>query len=293
MGTTVRLVGAGKDWVRSVAVRLVLYPLLMYLTAGAFFYFQQDKLLFPAPKSSGNAVPPKGGRRIEDLRIKVNATDHLHAFWIPDVTASGKVGLVFHGNGYVLEDMVEDEADDLEKIGANLLLIDYRGYGASTPIAPVEATVNEDADAALAYLLRDRRVPVGNVFVLGRSIGSGPATYLASKTPGLFGLILESPFSSIEDAASGIWYFRIYPTRLMLRTHFDNLSRIRTVRCRLLIMSGEEDTLAPVWMAKKIFAEARQPKQLYLVPKAGHNDLLAIGGDGLTQVLRKFVHQNP
>jgi fermentation-respiration switch protein FrsA (DUF1100 family) len=293
MGTTVRLIRAGKGWVRSVAIRLVVYPLLMYLTAGAFFYFQQDKLLFPAPKSSGNAVLPKGGRRIEDLSIKVNATDHLHAFWIPDVTASGKVGLVFHGNGYALEDMVGDEAVDLEKIGANLLLIDYRGYGASTPIAPCEATVNEDADAALAYLLRDRLVPVGNVFVLGRSIGSGPATYLASKTPGLFGLILESPFSSIEDAASGIWYFSIYPTRLMLRTHFDNLSRIRSVRSRLLITSGEEDTLAPVWMAKKIFAEARQPKQLYLVPKAGHNDLLAVGGDGLMQVLREFVHQKP
>jgi fermentation-respiration switch protein FrsA (DUF1100 family) len=293
MGTTVRLIRAGKGWVRSVAVRLVVYPLLMYLTAGSFFYTQQSKLLFPAPKNSGNAVLPKRGRRFEDLRIKVNATDHLHAFWISDVTASGKVGLVFHGNGYALEDMLGDEATDLQKIGANLLLIDYRGYGASTPISPSEATINEDADAAIAYLLRDRQVPVGNVFVLGRSIGSGPATYLASKTPGLCGLILESPFSSIEDAASGIWYFRIYPTRLMLRTHFDNLSRIRSVRSPLLITAGEEDTLTPVWMAKKIFAEARQPKQLYLVPKAGHNDLLAIGGDGLTQALRRFVYQKP
>ena len=293
MGTTVRLTRADKGWVRSIAIRLVAYPLLVYLTAGAFFYFQQDKMLFPAPKRSGDAVLPNGGRGFEDLRIRVNATDHLHAFWIPAVTASEKVGLVFHGNGYVLEDMVGDEADDLEKIGANLLLIDYRGYGSSTPIAPSEATVNEDADAALAYLVRDRRVPAGNVFVLGRSIGSGPATYLAAKTPGLFGLILESPFSSIEDAASGIWYFRIYPLHLMLRTHFDNLSRMRAVRSRVLITSGEEDTLAPVWMAKKLFAEARQPKQLYLVPKAGHNDLLAIGGDGLTQVLREFVHQQP
>lgn len=293
MGTTIRLLHAGKGWVWSLAIRLAVYPLLAYLTAGVLFYFQQDKLLFPAPKSSGNAVLPKGGRGFEDLRLRVNATDHLHAYWIPEATPSGKVGLVFHGNGYALEDMVGDEANELQKIGANLLLIDYRGYGTSTPISPSEATVNEDADAALAYLLRDRRVPVGNVFVLGRSIGSGPATYLASKTPGLCGLILESPFSSIEDAASGIWYFRIYPTHLMLRTHFDNLSRIRLVRSRLLITSGGEDTLAPIWMAKKIFAEAHQPKQLYVVPKAGHNDLLAVGGDGLTRVLREFVHQKP
>ena len=169
------------------------------------------------------------------------------------------------------------------------MLVDYRGYGLSAPVSPNESTVDEDADAAVGYLLRDRRVPLANVFVLGRSIGSGPATYLGAKYRGLAGLILESPFSSIDDAAAGFWYFRIYPVGLILRTHFNNLSRIRSVWVPLLIVSGTADTLTPPSMAEKIFAQAHQPKQLYLVPGAGHDDLLDVGGEALVQVLRRFV----
>ena len=128
--------------------------------------------------------------------------------------------------------------------------------------------------------------------MLGRSIGSGPATYLALKNPGLGGLILESPFSSIDDAAAGVWYFRIYPAALILRTHFDNLRAIGSVKVPVLIISGTADTLTPKWMADKIFTQARRPKQLYVIPGAGHDDLPATGGNALTQVLRKFVQEN-
>jgi fermentation-respiration switch protein FrsA (DUF1100 family) len=66
-----------------------------------------------------------------------------------------------------------------------------------------------------------------------------------------------------------------------LRTHFDNLTKIRSVTAPLLIVSGTADTLTPQWMTEKIFAQARQPKQLYFVPGAGHNDLLQSGGVAL------------
>jgi pimeloyl-ACP methyl ester carboxylesterase len=231
------------------------------------------------------------GLHFEDLRIPVNARDRLHAWWIPAAMPSDRVILVFHGNGYVLEDMVEEEMSSLHQIGANLLLVDYRGYGYSTPVTPDEMTVNEDAKASLDYLLRDRMVPIGKVIVLGRSIGSGPATYLAMTNRGLGGLILESAFSSIDDAADAFWYFRIYPAYLILRTHFDNLTKIGSVGAPLPIVSGSEDTLTPPWMADKIFARAHQPKQVYSVPGAGHNDLLTTGGTALKLVLQQFVQR--
>jgi uncharacterized protein len=279
----------GKKWLRFAAVRFTAWLVIAYLTVGAFFYFQQSKLLFPAPKTFEKKTPADGGLRFEDLGVAVNATDYLHAWWIPAAATSSKVILVFHGNGYVIEDMAGDEAANLHETGANLMLVDYRGYGSSTPISPDEATVDEDAEASLAYLLRDRMIPVGDVIVLGRSIGSGPATYLALKNRGLGGLILERPFSSIDHAAAEVWYFRIYPAALILRTHFDNLTKIGSVTAPLLIVSGTADTLTPTWMAEKIFAQARQPKQLYLVPGAGHNDLLVTGGNALTLALQRFV----
>jgi len=264
---------------------------IAYLTAGACFYLQQDKLLFPAPKALQKAAPADLGVKFEDLRISVNARDYLHAWWIPAVMPTEKVILAFHGNGYALEDMVWDEAARLHEIGANLMLVDYRGYGSSARLSPNEATIDEDSEATLKYMLHQRRIPIGNVFVLGRSIGTGPACYLAMNNRGLAGLILESPFSSIDEAAAGFWYFRIYPIRLILRTHFDNLSKISSVRAPLLIVSGTADRLTPVWMAEKIFRQAHEPKQLYLVSNAGHYDLLTTGGDALTHVLQKFVRE--
>jgi fermentation-respiration switch protein FrsA (DUF1100 family) len=278
-------------WVRFAATRILAYAALAYLSAGMTFYFCQTKLLFPAPKTFANTTPSDDGIRFEDLRIAVSAGDHLHAWWIPAADATDKALLVFHGNGYVLEDMVGGEIASLRQTGANLLLVDYRGYGSSAAISPNEKTIDEDGEASLNYLVRDRMIPAGKISVLGRSIGSGPATYLALNNPGLGGLILESPFSSIDDAAVGFWYFRIYPTSLILRSHFDNLRKIDAVRNPVLIVSGTADTLTPQWMAAKLFAQAHQPKQLYSVPGAGHNDLVMAGGAPLEQTLRRFLQE--
>jgi len=178
----------------------------------------------------------------------VGTAGYLHAWWIPSVrgTAARNAVLVFHGNGYVIDEMVWSELAELRAIEADLLLIDYRGYGSSTPVRPSEATVQDDARAALRYLLVDRHVPLGDVFILGRSIGSGPATDLAERNPGIAGLILESPFTSIDDAAARLWAIRIFPVGLLLRSHFDNLSKIGSVQTRVLIVSGTDDTLTPV-----------------------------------------------
>jgi hypothetical protein len=58
----------------------MLYPLIAYLTAGALFYFQQDRLIFPAPTTSTKGTPADLGLAFEDLRISVSARDYLHAW---------------------------------------------------------------------------------------------------------------------------------------------------------------------------------------------------------------------
>ncbi|HLK69555.1 MAG TPA: alpha/beta hydrolase [Bryobacteraceae bacterium] len=270
-------------------IRLLAYPIIAYLTGGVMFWLKQDRLLFPGPEVAEQSTPAELGLHFEDLRIPVNAHDALHAWWIPASASTEKVILAFHGNAETLETMVSYAIPELRELGTNLLLIDYRGYGSSSPVTPNEKSVLEDASAAFRYLLQARKTPPAAIFLLGRSIGSGPATYLASSNPGVGGLILESPFSSIDDAASGFWYFRMYPSRLILRTHFDNLTRIRSAEAPVLIIAGTADTLTPSWMAERLFAQARQPKQLYLVPNAGHNDLLTVGGRALTAALQRMV----
>ena len=278
---------------RAVLIRLAVYPVVAYLTIGVTLLFEQSRLLFPAPKNYDKSTPVKRGLPFEDLRIPVNARDQLHAWWLPARAAprSPSVILAFHGNGYVLEDTVWEEAGEIHQTGADALLMDYRGYGSSSPIHPNERTVDDDAEAALQYLLRTRGVPIDSIFLIGRSIGSGPATYLAANHAGIGGLVLESPFTSIDDAAAAFLHFPISLLSPFLRTHFDNLVKIDSVGSPVLVVVGTEDILTPRWMAERIFARANEPKQLYEVPGAGHNDLLTKGGDALTEVLRKFVQR--
>ncbi len=272
-------------------MHLMTYLAVAYLATAAFLYFMQATMIFPAPKAYEKTTPADSGLAFENLHIPVVGRDYLHAWWVPAASPSKNVLLVFHGNGYVLEEMVGGEIETLHEIGADLLLIDYRGYGSSSAVTPNEKTIKADADAALNDLLHERKVPKRHIFLFGRSIGSGPAAYLASTNPGLAGLILASPFSSIDDAATAVWYSRLFPVGLLLRTHFDTLSRIRAVHIPLLIVSGTADTLTPARMASQIFEQAHQPKQIYYVPRAGHNDLLAEGGAKLVQVLKSFVQE--
>ena len=212
-------------------------------------YFRQGSLLFPSPKTWQKASPADAGLSFENLLIPVTPATHIHGWWIPG--SSGQTLCVFHGNGYVLDEMVPTELSQLHATGANLLIIDYRGYGTSSPISPSESTLNEDALAALSYLERGRHIPEEAIFAFGRSIGSGPATALATHSE-IAGLILESPFTNVREAAAAVWFTRLVPVGLILKSNFDNQAKIASVRAPILVISGTEDTLTPPWMARSL-----------------------------------------
>lgn len=265
--------------------------ILTYVGFGALFYFQQDQMTFPAPSQYAKATPADAGIAFEDLHIPVNGSEQLHAWWIPASQPTDKVLLMFHGNGYVLEQAAasEGEVKSLHHLGPNLLLVDYRGYGSSSPGTPNETRVYEDARAALDYLLNQRHVSIHDVIFMGRSIGTGPATQLAVEHADAGGLILESPFTSVPEAAKAIWYLRAFPLSLFVHNRFDNLSKIGSVRLPVFITVGTEDTLTPPEMAKALFQDANQPKELYLVPGADHNGIVGIGGQALEKQISGFI----
>jgi uncharacterized protein len=263
---------------------------LTYIGLGALFYFQQDQMTFPAPSHYANASPADLGIAFQDLHIPVNGSEQVHAWWIPASRPSDKVLLMFHGNGYVLEQAVpEGEVKSLHNLGPNLLLVDYRGYGSSSPGTPNETRVYEDARAALAYLITQRQVRVNHVIFMGRSIGTGPATQLAVEHPDAGGLILESPFTSVPEAAKAIWYLRAFPLSLFVHNRFDNFSKIGSVHIPVFITVGTQDALTPAEMSKALFQHANQPKELYLVPGADHNGIVAAGGPALESQIGAFI----
>lgn len=276
---------------RTLIKTLLTLLIVTYVGLGALFYFQQDQMTFPAPTQYPKVTPADDGIAFEDLHIPVTGSEQIHAWWIPATQPSDKVLLMFHGNGYVLEQAAgpAGEMIPLHHLGPNLLLVDYRGYGSSSPGTPNESRVYQDARAALGYLLNQRRLRIRNVIFMGRSIGTGPATQLALEHPDAAGLVLESAFTSVPDAAKAIWYLRAFPLSLFVHNRFDNLSKIGSVHVPVFITVGTEDTLTPPQMSAALFQHANQPKQIYRVPEAGHNDIVGVGGEALKDRISAFI----
>jgi abhydrolase domain-containing protein 17 len=113
-----------------------------------------------------------------------------------------------------------------------------------------------------------------------RAFGSGPAVDLASRRP-VAGLILESAFTSA---------FRVM-TRVSILPFdkFDNLRKIKTVHCSVLIIHGTQDSVINASHGRKLFAAANEPKQALWVQGANHNDVAFVGGARYAESLKEFA----
>ena len=87
-----------------------------------------------------------------------------------------------------------------------------------------------------------RRADAGRIAVMGRSLGSGVAVYLAAQRP-VAGVILVSPYDSIESVANGVYPF--LPISLMLKHRFDSLSRAPQIKVPLLCLVASDDRVIP------------------------------------------------
>jgi uncharacterized protein len=281
---------------RRLTISLLRIVVLVYLGLCLVFYFAQDSLVFPAPKYYEPHTPAESNLAFEDLHIPVDDAGHIHAWYIPAATSSDKVLLYFHGNGYCIEQTAAPSTGELiplHNTGVNLLMVDYRGYGASSPGTANEKRVYEDGRAALSYLTQVRKAPMHNIILAGRSIGTGVATEMAKENPGAGALILISPFTSTTAIADSVWYLRMLPLTILGHNQFDNLSKIGAVHMPLFIAVGDHDTLTPPFMAQALFAKANEPKHLYIVPGPDHNGMFQVGQQELVGQLSGFVQGLP
>ena len=118
--------------------------------------------------------------------------------------------------------------------------MEYPGYGVYRG-SPDETTIIKDAEAVYDYLTLKLNVKPKNILVFGRSIGTGPATYLASQKD-LGALILMSAFTSIRAAVkdfAGKW------AQYLIKERLNNLEAIPNVKCPTFFIHGQKDSLIP------------------------------------------------
>jgi alpha-beta hydrolase superfamily lysophospholipase len=197
--------------------------------------------------------------------------------------------LFFHGNGEVVSDYDEISAFYHQK-KMNLIVADYRGYGASTG-TPTLTHLAQDAHVIFKEVRKElsRRNLRKDLWVMGRSLGSISAVELAyHHQEEIKGLIIESGFPSVVRIMSHLGI----PARAMGLEKIDQecLERIKKIFLPTLVIHGDHDSLVPLENAKAIYQHlGTQEKKLLVIPSATHNDIMLVGFKVYFNAIQQFI----
>lgn len=170
---------------------------------------------------------------------------------------------------------------------ANVLGLDYRGYGKSEG-KPSEAGLCRDAQAAYDWLVA-RALP-SSIVVVGEGLGAGPACELA-RTRNVGALVLISGFTSLPELAAARYPFA--PTRWLVRSRFDNLGKVSALTSPKLFIHSRADERVPFEMSERLYAAAAEPKSALWLDRVQHDALWSETGDTLARALGQFLKTLP
>jgi len=228
------------------------------------FIFYPDRVLVVTPAAVGLAF--------DDVEFPAADGTRLHGWFVRGTRP--ETLLWFHGNAGNISHRVDQLRPLMAQVGANVFMVDYRGYGRSAG-TPSETGVYDDARGALAYL-RDRRdVRADAIVYFGQSLGSAVAIELATHAPPR-GLILETPFTSVRAMAGAVMPL---PVGFLLPNAFDNRGRIVDLRMPKLFIHGDADEIVPYAQGRELYEAAPAPKAFATVRGAQHNDVYVVGAD--------------
>jgi len=257
--------------------------------------------------------PPPGTERFDLL---LENGHRVHAWYLP--SASDPDGaptvLYLHGSRWNLHNSVF-RLRRWHELGFNMLAIDYRGFGDSTPLLPSEDSAFEDVLAGFDELKRRQPDP-SKRFVYGHSLGGALAIRLAAEngsllsrdvdeadrespgpvSPGpgaLAGVVVESSFTSIADLAKGTKWGWLPGLGWLVTQRFDSIDRVAKVDEPLLFIHGTGDRVVPHEMSDRLHAAANGVrgglKQLLKVEGASHSGVSRSGGEAYERAVREFV----
>jgi uncharacterized protein len=204
--------------------------------------------------------------------------------WYVENDATSAVVLWCHGNAGNIINRLEN-LRELYRLGLSVSLFDYRGYGRSHG-SPSEEGLYQDALGAYDYLTRIRMIRPERIVLFGRSLGAAVAAEVALHMSAA-GLILESPFPSIEAVAK--FHYGGLPVHWLLGAEFRLIDRLPQLSLPKLIVHGDQDEIIPLELGRQVFEAAKPPKSFYVIKGADHNNTYHVGGRPYFQRFAEFV----
>ncbi len=200
-----------------------------------------------------------------------------------------KTIIYFHGNGEVVADSLNFLEHEMEDLGCSILFAEYRKYGLSTGNSPTLVAMLDDVE----QIIKSIDVPMEDIILFGRSVGSIYALHGASIFPNISGLVIES---GISDVIVRI-FRRIKPKEKAMEEeviadglkYFDHKKKIQQFQGKVLIMHTEYDSLVSSSNAKDLYAWANEPKKLKLFELGDHNNILFANKEEYIMLLDEFI----
>lgn len=221
------------------------FGVLLFAMQRSFIYFPIDAV----PHGYDEVVFENGGEYIQSILLNSGNSNAI---------------LYFGGNA----EAVAVSASEFETAFSShsVYLVNYRGYGGSSG-KPEEKALYSDA----LHIFDQLSSSYDSVSVVGRSLGSGVATYVASERV-VKKLVLITPFDSIQRVAQK--RFPLYPMSILLRDKFNSSERASKINSDVLIISADNDqVIGRVHTENLIEAFINSPPRVKIIEGFGHNDI--------------------
>ena len=242
----------------ALLLKLLILVAIAYCCAILYMWIRQDAYLF-RPKHYDVL------QEFERYRWDRQIDGITHQGWFLDKGAEKTV--IYHGGN--AEDLAGHCEVLFQGLEVNALLVNYRGYGQSEGV-PGEKEMVADAIAIFDLFCEEKGVDPSNVYLMGRSLGSGVAVQVAAARPEAAGAILVTPYESI--AAIAKFQYPWLPIDRLLRHPFRSIDHAPNIKMPALILLAEFDEVIPVETGRRLGEAWGGEKEILTIPM-GHNDI--------------------
>ena len=259
-------------------IAVVLASLYALLLIGAHF-LQRRLTYFPDPVRT---PPAEVGLTGVEERVLATPDGQQIICWWGRARAGMPTLLYFHGNAGALADRSDRIARYINR-GIGVFIMTYRGYGGSTGQPSERKNV---ADGKLAYdTLVSSGVAPEDIIIYGESLGTGVAVQVGAEKRAS-GLILDAPYTSLVDVAEV--HYPHLPSRMFMTGRYETLKYMPRITVPLLVVHGKEDRVIPVAMGIAVHAASAGPKEIAVLPGAGHSDHALFGS---SEVINNWIER--
>jgi pimeloyl-ACP methyl ester carboxylesterase len=238
-----------------ITIALFATPALAYAGMCGWMYAKQREMLYLPHLTKADPAQTDFG--IARNGVMLNG-------WLVNIGQPGAI-VYFGGNAERIEDRRADFAKWFPQ--ASTYLVPYRGYGASEG-TPTEADILEDALAI--YDQVQARQPGAKIVVIGRSLGSAVASYVASKRP-VAKLVLITPFDSMANVAQS--HYPWLPVRWLLQDRYEQANYLREYKGPLMIVRAGRDDVVPAESTNQLIASLKLKPRVLDLPQADHSSV--------------------